>query len=106
MSSVTIKQSDTAISFTDTLLSNGVPYDLSGSDTLVKFLMKKKGGVTFEDYAEIVDELAGTVSYEPSSDFPTDPGVYRQEWEVQKDGEVLTFPSGSYNEIKLLEDLG
>lgn len=97
-----IKKNDTAYTFTDTLLVDGSAYDLTGASIL--FLMRK-GSETFSDTAAAVSPTAGTVQYVLGAGFPTSVGKWRQEWQVTKAGKVLTFPSDSYNEISIIEDL-
>lgn len=103
MSAVTIKRHDTAILFTDTLVKNGAPLNLTNCS--VKFLLKKKSTV-FSATATVVNALTGQVSYGPNVNLPDALGTYNQEWEVTfNDATVLTFPSSTYNTVTILEDL-
>lgn len=102
MSEVTIKRYDTGLVFTDTLINDGVPVDLTGCT--VKFIMKK-GMLVFSAAAVIVAPEAGTVSFGPAQ-LPSEVGSYSQEWEVTfNDQRVLTFPSNTYNTVRVIADL-
>jgi hypothetical protein len=102
MASVRIKQHDTAVQFTDTLEIDGSPVDLT--NCTVRFLMK--GRTAFSGFASVTSAAGGTVSYKPTSGFPTRPGSYQQEWEVTfPDLTKLTFPSIGYNAVTIIADL-
>jgi len=105
MNRIFLKSGDIGIRLTDTLLKDGVPMDLTGAT--VKFIMKGRTGAAFVDDAlfEESGQGPGEVAYEIGIGFPTTSGVYQQEWEVTLAGSVLTFPSDSYNEIQILDDL-
>jgi len=102
MSKVTIKSNDTALNFTDTLLLNGQPFNLTGCT--VDF--KMKGSTSFADSATVVSAADGTVSYQPGVSFPTTAGKYSQEWEVtDTNGKILTFPSDDYNQVVIIANI-
>ena len=126
MSTVKIKADDTAITFTnpryraagtlsasdpgqaaEPLAVNGVTLNLTGATIL--FLMKLIASpYTAYSLAASIDgtATAGNVTYTSASGFPTVVGQYKQEWQVtQSGGTILTFPSGGYNIVHILDDL-
>ena len=102
---MTIKANDTAVTFSDTLSIDGTAADITGST--VTFIMDSDDDApAFSAAATIVDPIAGTVSYTPTAGFPTAPGTYKQEWQVTfPSGKILTFPSETYNKVKIIADL-
>ena len=105
MSTVNVKRNDDAIIFTDTLLKDGLAFDLTGSS--VKFLLRN-GTFTFEASGTIVgDPTLGNVSAGPGLNLPDRLGDYKQEWEVTNGaGRKLTFPSADHNTVTIVQDLG
>lgn len=101
----TIKAYDTAVEFTDTLTVAGAPFDLT--DCTVTFnLARTNLKNPFSAPATIVNAAAGTVSYLPTEGFPVRKGDYYQEWEVTTPENLkLTFPSDSYNRIRIIADI-
>jgi hypothetical protein len=100
----TIKSGDTAIQFTSTLIKDdGLAWTLEGST--VSFILKK--GSYYESFpAEIVFAAAKVVRYTVDENFPTEPGLYVQEWKVEfDDGTILRFPSNNYNRFSIKSNL-
>jgi hypothetical protein len=102
----TIKRGDTGQVFTATLTVDGAAQDLT--DATVYFVMSPaNGGTVIKEEATVTDATAGQVEYLPVADDVATAGRYRIEWEVElPGGRILTFPSGSYNELTILDDLG
>lgn len=105
MSTVYVKQHDTKAIFTDTLMVNDLPVNLTG--TTIRFLMRKPVGALVDGVATITNPVAGTVAYQPVAADVAIVGKYRQEWEVTfGDGKVLTFPNDTYNFVLIERDVG
>jgi hypothetical protein len=102
-----IKANDTRQQLTATLELDGSAVNLSGCTILCLLKLNESPFTAYSIAAEIVSAAAGTVKCLAStSGFPTVAGTYKQEWQVTfGDATVLTFPSNSYNELKILDDL-
>jgi hypothetical protein len=105
MASITLKQHDTKITFTDIPKVDGVTLtagDLSGCS--VKFILKS---ATVSIVQPAVITAGGTFSYDPAPADVSTTGDYQQEWEVTyPSSKVLTFPNDTYNTVKIINDLG
>lgn len=89
----TIKQNDLGEAWTDTLLKDGVAYNLTGK--LVSIRIKNISNGRSEVYpASIVVAASGTVSYTPAL-ANVQPGEYAVEWVVTDSTTLrqVTFPS-------------
>jgi hypothetical protein len=102
---ITIKRNDTQLTFTDTLLVNGVPTDLTGAS--VSFILKNTAtGVTRKRSATITNAEGGAVSYAPVAEDVATEGNFDQEWEVVwVGGKQLSFPTRGYNRVVIAADL-
>ena len=108
MADFTIKQNDTRRAIQTTLKYQDSAVDLSAAGTSVKFLMKNiKGNLKVDAAATKVDASNGVVKYEWSEGDTDTAGSFRGEFEVTWDnGEIETFPSDSYIDIFIKNDLG
>lgn len=110
MSTVKIKADDTAITFTNgttALAVDGTTLDLTGATILFLLKLIDSPYTAYSLTAAIRGTAtAGNVTYTRASGFPTVAGQYKQEWQVtQSGGTILTFPSGGYNIVNILDDL-
>lgn len=104
MATIYIKQHDTKGKFVDVLTVNGTVVDLTAC--VVSFLMKKSG-FAIKQPAVVTDAAGAAVEYQPTPDDVANAGKFQQEWEVIfPDGEILTFPNNTWNEVNILKDLG
>lgn len=100
-----VKRNDTGQVFSDTLRIAGVVFNLTGMT--VNFVLKNAAtGVATKKPATIVSATEGTVEYQPDSSDVGTSGNYRAEWEVNNAGKLLTFPSDSYIQLRVIDDLG
>lgn len=104
---ITIKQHDTKITFTDTPTIGGVAMtsgELSGAS--VSFLLRQTNGpIAFKREATITDDA--TFEYEPVAEDVAKSGSFHQEWQlVFPSTKILTFPNDGYNTVEILPDLG
>lgn len=103
----TIKAHDRLPSIQATLLSAGVPVDLTTA-TGVKFILKLENGSTpkVNAAATIVTAASGLVRYDWLAVDTDTPGSYLGEWEVTwSGGKKQTFPTLTYHAIDVLADL-
>lgn len=102
---ITIKQHDTKLKFTDTPTIDDVAVlaaDLADCD--LSFILKNSE-LSIKQDATITVE--GTFEYEPEASDVETVGKFKQEWEVvYPSGKILTFPNGGYNTVKIIADLG
>ena len=111
MTTVKLTANDDAVTFTnptgEPLEVDGVTLDLTGASIL--FLMKKQNApYTAYSFNAAIDGTAtnGNVKYVMGTGFPTDRGMYKQQWQVTlSGGKKLTFPNGDFNYIEIEEDL-
>jgi hypothetical protein len=108
MTTITTKQHDTKITFTDTPTLDGVPIppaNLAGCT--VSFLMKISDGSIPGIKKTAVINVDGTFSYDPVAGDVATIGKFQQEWEVvYPTSKILTFPNDGYNTVKIIADLG
>lgn len=107
MTTVKMKANDTGQVFDATLEINGSAANLAGATVLMLMKLVESPYTAYSLSASVVSAAAGTVRCLASvSGFPTVAGTYKQEWEVTfSDTTKLTFPSGSYNTLHILDDL-
>lgn len=80
----------------------------------VWFLMRLKGPdgkpvggePRVKGLASIVDAAGCVVRYDWVTGDTSDPGAYLVEWEVWRNGRRRTFPTRSYNDLVIWQDLG
>lgn len=80
---------------------DGQPYISTGA--VVRFILRNST-VTVAKTAAFIDGV-GNVEYQPDVDDRELVGEFCQEWEVTKNGEVLTFPNDGFNRVVILPDL-
>jgi len=101
----TIKAGDTAIQFTSTLIKDDSEvWTLSGASV---YFVLRKGDDSYVFDAEIVSTADKVVRYVlDESEFPTEPGIYSQEWKVVfADDTILRFPNDGYNRFAIKNNL-
>ncbi len=111
MATLTIKQHDTNIKFTDTPTIDELPVPVADfSGATVSFIMKSTDpAVSIKQDAVIItdDPPNARFEYEPEDSDVQTVGKFRQEWEVAYlSGKILSFPNGTYNTVKIIADLG
>lgn len=103
----TIKQADSAPTFSDTLTWNtGAAVDLTGAS--VKFVMRSRTATSpaVNATATIVTAAAGTVSYTPSASDTATAGHYTSYWTVTfANAVVQRFPTVGFNTVEVQENL-
>ncbi len=100
----TIKRGDTGQVFSATLTRDGLPFNLTGYT--VWFIMRNiDSEAVIKRLATVVDAVAGDVEYSPELSDIAEVGVFQVEWEAEKAGWVLTFPSDSYEKLRIIADL-
>jgi hypothetical protein len=67
-------------------------------------LLASKSGTTIPLACTITDVANGVVTH--VLDGTLVPGIYRVELEVTRGAEIITFPNGGYEELKVVKDLG
>ena len=103
-----------SIQTTLTLPGAAVPFTLTGATIKVYFIMRAQGedGLPIAGppkvvgLAQIVDADACIVRYDWQSTDTDTAGLYVGEWEVHRNGRRRTFPTRSYNNIVIWQDLG
>jgi hypothetical protein len=103
---VTIKQNDTKAIFTDILMVNGVPVDLTNA--AVFFVMRGVGNVGVSQAAAITNPPGtnGAVNYHVVAPDVARAGDFKQQWRVNfADATSITFPNNGYNRVTILPDL-
>lgn len=101
----TWKQHDTAQAWTDTLLLNAAPINLSNC-TVQLLIQPEAGGTVLARAGTITDAATGRVSYQPVDADVAAVGTYLLEWEItQADGKKLTVPNDGYIRIEIIADL-
>ena len=107
MAKTRMKQNDTAPPFTATLKDGlGAVTNLTGAT--LKFLMRNRRtkAVKVNAVATVVSAALGTVSYAWAATDLDTVGVYDVEIEVTfSDATVETFPTGSFHELTVLDDI-
>jgi hypothetical protein len=107
MTTSTLKQGDTKMTFTDTPTINGVamtPPQLVGCT--VYFLMKTFDGATLVRNTGVINP-DGTFSYAVTAGDVANAGKFQQEWDlIFPGGASLTFPNNGYNVVNILPELG
>lgn len=79
-----------------------VNMDLTGAS--VRLLVKSPLGLVEELPSAIQDASAGTVVHHLTGTLA--PGTYTVELEVTQGGQIVTFPSASFEELRVVNDLG
>ena len=103
---IEIKQHDNSRPFTDTLVLDGNPINLSGA-TVSLIFWSNQTLLPTKRTATIVSAVTGEVSYSPLAADVATPGTYDLEWEIVfPDATQLTVPSSGYIELKVNRDLG
>jgi hypothetical protein len=103
---IEIKQHDTSRTFTDTLVLDGLPINLSGATVSLLF-KSNQTLLTTRRTATIGSPATGEVSYQPIAADVAYPGTFNLEWEIVfPDLKQLTVPSSGYIELKVNQDLG
>jgi hypothetical protein len=98
-----VKQDDVGVTFTDALTVSGAPVNLTG--VTVAFVMRC-GTTAISAAATVTNAATGAVRYVTVAGDLAKAGVYRQEWQATfPSGQVITFPSDEYNEVRVLSDL-
>ena len=106
MSCLTIKQGATLPILEATLSWNGLPSDLSAVATVDVHMRSGAGVSTILTGGAVVSPTEKTVEYEWQAGDTDVVGTYEIEWWVTFDsGKVLKCPSGSYDELRIVDDL-
>ena len=93
MSTIALKQFDTARAIEQTLAIDGTPINLTGCEVRINWYNLLSGAMWQRD-AEIVDEDAGTVTYTPVAEDVETAGDFEIEWEIlYPDNSRLTVPT-------------
>jgi hypothetical protein len=105
MSTVTLKRHDTNLKFTDTLLVNGAPADLTGAT--VSFILRNQAtAVAVKRTATVADAASGQVEYTPVAEDVATEGTFDAEWEVVwPGGKELSFPRRGTDRVVIDPDL-
>src|SRR4029453_17012526 len=103
---IEIKQHVTSRLFTDTLVLDGNPINLSGATVSLLFHSNQTLETTRRT-ATIGSPATGAVSYHPVAADVAYPGTFNLEWEIVfPDAKQLTVPSSDYIQLKVNPDLG
>ncbi len=107
MADFTVKQGDSAITFSDSLTySDGSVVNLTGAS--VSFVMRAitSASVAFNTSASITSASIGTVAYRPTASDTATAGTYAANWKVSFSGGLVeTFPTIGYLTVEIEENL-
>src|SRR4029453_6104118 len=103
---IEIKQHVTSRLFTDTLVLDGNPINLSGATVSLLFKSNQTLAPT-RRAAPMGSPATGEVSYQPVAADVAYPGTFNLEWEIVfADTKQLTVPSEDYIQLRINPDLG
>lgn len=85
--------------------STNIAVDLTAASS-VKFLMKKDSTLKVTAAATVVNAATGLVRYTWAVGDTDTSGTYNVEWEVSWGSDKQTFPSDSYLNVVIMDDLG
>lgn len=102
------KRTDTGYPITATLLSNGVPVDLSGSTVTISLRDRLTGAIKVNEAGcSLTNPTGGQVSYQPIAADVDTSGSYDVEFkQIRPNATIIHYPSDGYEPLTIEDNLG